>query len=37
MTEQKKDWLAKHPKATVDDAWEAGYWQATENWCKKTK
>lgn len=32
--EQKKEWLDKHPKATLAEAWEAGYLQSTENWCK---
>lgn len=31
--EQMKDWLKKHPKATTEEAWEAGYWQCTDNWC----
>lgn len=33
--DQKRQWLAKHPKATPDDAYEAGYLQAVTNWCKK--
>lgn len=30
--EQMKEWLAKHPDATIEDAWEAGYKQCTMNW-----
>ena len=32
--EQMKEWLDKHPNATVEDAWQAGYFQSNENWCK---
>lgn len=28
-------WLAKHPRATTDDAYEAGYMQCLTNFCKK--
>lgn len=31
--EQMKDWIQKHPNATVEDAWEAGYMQSNRNWC----
>ena len=31
--EQMKDWLQKHPQATVEEAWEAGYMQSNSNWC----
>lgn len=30
---QMKIWLAKHPDATIEEAWEAGYLQSTTNWC----
>ena len=30
---QKEEWLKAHPEATIDDAWEAGYRQCTQNWC----
>ena len=30
--EQMKDWLQKHPQATVEEAWEAGYMQSNSNW-----
>ena len=33
--QQLDDWLKKHPKATLEEAWLAGYWQSTDNWCKK--
>jgi len=32
--EQMSEWLSKHPNATVEDAWQAGYFQSNENWCK---
>ena len=35
--EQMEQWIRKHPKATVEEAFEAGYWQATDNWCRKTR
>lgn len=31
--EQMTDWLAKHPDATLSEAWEAGYLTSTDNWC----
>ena len=31
---QLKEWLDEHPNATVEEAWIAGYWQSTDNWCK---
>lgn len=34
---QKEAWLKAHPKATVAEAWEAGYVQCTENWCRKER
>ncbi len=35
--DQKKKWLSSHPKATPDEAYEAGYQQATRNWCNHTR
>lgn len=32
--DQKKEWLASHPNATVEEAWEAGYMTSTDNWCQ---
>lgn len=33
--DQKLAWLAKHPRATTDEAYEAGYMQAVTNYCNK--
>ncbi len=30
--EQMQQWLEKHPNATIEEAWEAGYLQSTDNW-----
>ena len=30
--EQMKEWLSKHPDATIEEALEAGYLQCTKNW-----
>ena len=35
--EQMKEWLAKHPKATAEEAWEAGYLTCSDNWCRKRR
>lgn len=35
--EQCKEWVKDHPKATLEDAWEAGYLTSNFNWCNKTK
>jgi hypothetical protein len=35
--QQRSAWLERHPDATIEEAWEAGYWQATDNWCRKTR
>lgn len=35
--EQKELWLKKHPKATPEEAYEAGYLSCTTNWCTKEK
>ena len=34
MNEQRAEWIAKHPKATIEEAWTAGYFQSNQNWCK---
>lgn len=33
MNEQRAEWIAKHPKATIEEAWQAGYNCSTNNWC----
>lgn len=33
--EQRKRWIRDHPKATIEDAWNAGYFQCSDNWCNK--
>lgn len=35
--DQMKEWLAKHPKATAEEAWEAGYLTSNVNWCSKKR
>lgn len=35
--EQKAEWLRKHPKATAEEAYEAGYKQSTDNWCRRER
>jgi len=35
--QQRDEWLKKHPKATPEEIWEAGYFQCSENWCRKTR
>lgn len=35
--DQKKKWLSEHPDATPDEAYEAGYRQSTDNWCKQIR
>lgn len=32
--DDKRAWLEKHQDATLEEAWEAGYLQCTDNWCK---
>lgn len=31
--EQMKEWLVKHPDATLEEAWHAGYMTSNNNWC----
>lgn len=33
--EQMEQWLSSHPKATIRQAYEAGYLQCSQNWCRK--
>lgn len=35
--DQMREWIRKHPNATLEDAWKAGYSQSTENWVKKER
>lgn len=35
--EQMTDWMQKHPEATPEQAFEAGYWIFCDNWCKKRR
>ena len=35
--EQMAEWIAKHPEATLEEAWEAGYWQSCDNWCNRKR
>ena len=35
--DQKNKWLSEHPDATLDEAYEAGYHQSTDNWCKSKR
>lgn len=31
------DWLKQHPKATLDEAFKAGYLRCTESWVKQER
>ena len=31
--EQMKDWIQKHPEATPEQAFEAGWLLCTQSWC----
>lgn len=31
--EQMAEWIAKHPQATIEEAFEAGWMLCTEAWC----
>lgn len=35
--EQMAEWIAKHPEATIEEAWQNGYLTCTTNWCLKKK
>lgn len=35
--DQMRQWLSSHPKATLKEAWEAGYLQCLKNWCNKKR
>lgn len=34
MNEQRAEWIAKHPDATIEEAWQGGYSTCTNNWCR---
>ena len=29
-----RKWVEEHPSATIEEAYNAGYLQCVENWCK---
>lgn len=31
--QQMAEWIAKHPQATIEEAFEAGWMLCTEAWC----
>ena len=31
--EQMSEWIAKHPEATLEEAFEAGWFACSEAWC----
>ena len=33
MKEKMVEWISKHPDATVEEAWTAGYFCSTDAWC----
>ena len=37
MQDQKAEWLKSHPNATLDEAFEAGYFTCSSNWCNKRR
>lgn len=34
---QCREWIEKHPKATAEDAWKAGYFTSVENWTRRKR
>ncbi len=32
MRDQRDKWCKEHPDATIQEAYEAGYWQECHNW-----
>ena len=34
MNEQRAEWIAKHPEATIEEAFTAGWMLCTETWCR---
>lgn len=32
-----EEWAASHPSATIKEAYLAGYWASTDNWCKQKR
>lgn len=37
VNEQAEEWTSSHPEATTKEAYLAGYWQSTENWCNRKR
>jgi len=35
--DQMKEWIAKHPQATIAQAWESGYLTCTNNWVNQRR
>jgi len=35
--DDKRAWLEKHQDATLEEAFEAGYWLSCDNWCKRKR
>ena len=35
--EQMTEWIEKHPEATIQEAWEAGYLICCSNWCNRKR
>lgn len=35
--DQRNEWLQKHPRATPQEIWDAGYLTSTANWCKQKR
>ena len=37
VNEQAEEWASRHPSATIKEAYIAGYWASTDNWCKQKR
>lgn len=37
LNKQAADWAKNHPDATTSEAYLAGYWASTDNWCKQKR
>lgn len=37
ISKQAQRWLSDNPDATPMEAWLAGYWQCTDNWCEQKR
>lgn len=37
VNKQAEEWAHRHPDATAKEAFLAGYWASTDNWCKQTR